>query len=376
MTAYYHSLADDLRRRIESGEYEVDEQLPSEARLAIHYRVSVPTIRVALDVLQAEGRVEKFHGRGNFVRRPRERIVYGSAGHAVGRRPAESPPLRVGVEVRTVSATDDLSALLQVHRGTLLTEFEYVSVLGTSVRGLARLYVPRKVAKLKGPVADPTPWGDEVRSLLAAAGVHVASTVERVASRLPNLEERKLFRSTAPVLSVERTSTDFSGRIVEGALLALPGDRAEAVFSTPSAHRGHGEDRVPANRNDEGSELRLLPWATPDDKPCFLSTGDGQGVMSRYADRVEASQVTFGAAILDDAERLIADPEASDIQLRIALKETADSLSDVMRVAASRGARLPSPHPADPEYENTEPGRAAPTPDMTDAPPTLRRIER
>ncbi|PNE35405.1 hypothetical protein AF335_03445 [Streptomyces eurocidicus] len=232
MAAYYHSIADDLRRRIECAEYVVDEPLPSEAKLAIRYRVSVPTIRIALEVLQAEGRVEKLHGRGNFVRRPEERAVYGSAGHAVGRRAAESPPMQVSAEVRTVSATDGLSALLQVRRGALLTEFEYVSVLGTSVRGLARLYVPQRVVKLKGPVVDPSPWGDEVRSLLAEAGVHVASTVDRVASRLPSTEERKVFRSAAPVLAVERTSTDFSGQIVEGALLALPGDRAEAVFTT------------------------------------------------------------------------------------------------------------------------------------------------
>ncbi|MCD9144342.1 GntR family transcriptional regulator [Streptomyces albireticuli] len=240
MTAYYHSLADDLRRRIESGEYVVDEPLPSEAKLAVHYRVSVPTIRIALTVLQAEGRVEKLHGRGNFVRRHGERTVYGSAGHVVGRRPAESPPLRVTVEVRVVSATDDLSTLLQVRRGALLTEFEYVSFLGASVRGLVRLYVPQRVVKLKGPVVDPSPWGDEVRALLAAAGVHVASTVERVVSRPPSTEERKVFRSTAPVLAIERTSTDLSGRIVEGAFLALPGDRAEAVFSTRT-HAEHTE---------------------------------------------------------------------------------------------------------------------------------------
>ena len=31
------------------------------------------------------------------------------------------------------------------------------------------------------------------------------------------------------------------------------------------------------------NELRLLPWTGPDGKPCFLSTDDSSGYMSRLA---------------------------------------------------------------------------------------------
>lgn len=231
MTARYQTLADDLRQRIESRELAAGDPLPAEKKLAAQYRVSVPTVRAALHVLQAEGRVEKFHGRGNFVRRPHERTVYDSRRRSPG-RPAATAPLEVSVEAHRVKATGALASLLQVRRGSPLTEYVYVGYLGASARSLARLYVPHQVAKLGAVGADASPWGDGIRDLLAAAGVRVASTVERVASRLPSAEEREILRSTAPVLAMERTAVDADGRVVEVALLVLPGDRAEAVFST------------------------------------------------------------------------------------------------------------------------------------------------
>ena len=35
------------------------------------------------------------------------------------------------------------------------------------------------------------------------------------------------------------------------------------------------------------NELRLLPWSGPGDKPCYLSTDDPDGYMSRLADGIQ-----------------------------------------------------------------------------------------
>ncbi|MEU8551840.1 GntR family transcriptional regulator [Streptomyces roseoverticillatus] len=242
MAGRYQTIAEDLRRLIAAGNWRAGEQLPAETELASLYRASRPTLRSALDLLQAEGLVEKFHGRGNFVRRPGDRTVYDSARHTSDRPPAPCSALRVSVEVRRVKASAGVASLLQIRAGSPLTEYEYVSSVGISVRSVARLYVPHKVAKLGRPEAPLSLWGDNVRELLTAAGVHVASSVERVTSRLPSAKERELFRSPAPVLVVERTSRDVTGQVVEWALLLLPGDRAEVLFTT----RTHVENREEA----------------------------------------------------------------------------------------------------------------------------------
>ncbi|MFJ9211045.1 UTRA domain-containing protein [Streptomyces sp. NPDC102264] len=62
------------------------------------------------------------------------------------------------------------------------------------------------------------------------------ATAERVTARFPTAwEAHTLHISTrAPVLAVERTSTDASDRVVEAALLVLPGDRTDALFTKRS----------------------------------------------------------------------------------------------------------------------------------------------
>jgi hypothetical protein len=39
------------------------------------------------------------------------------------------------------------------------------------------------------------------------------------------------------------------------------------------------------------NELRLLPWSGPEGKPCYLSTDDQNGYMSRLADNIESVQL-------------------------------------------------------------------------------------
>ncbi|MCF6523088.1 hypothetical protein HOY81_08265 [Streptomyces sp. JJ36] len=94
---------------------------------------------------------------------------------------------------------------------------------------------------------------------------------------------------------------------------------------------------------DRGSALRLLPWATPDGRPCFLSTDDDAGLLSSLADAVEEEQMRDGAVALTEAEAVLDDPAAGSLTLRLALKRTGGALGDVLRIADSRGGRLPVP---------------------------------
>ncbi|OKH88479.1 hypothetical protein [Streptomyces uncialis] len=90
------------------------------------------------------------------------------------------------------------------------------------------------------------------------------------------------------------------------------------------------------------NELRLLPWSGPEGKPCFLSTDDGAGFLSRLADTTEASQLSTGAEVLKRAVNVLADGEVAPEELRPVMAELIGSLRDVLRVAESRGHRLPA----------------------------------
>jgi DNA-binding transcriptional MocR family regulator len=67
--ARYHEIADDLRTRIQNGEWQVGDKLPGIAALQTYYRVeqSLGTIRKAQQLLVADGMLRTEQGLGAFV---------------------------------------------------------------------------------------------------------------------------------------------------------------------------------------------------------------------------------------------------------------------------------------------------------------------
>lgn len=63
----YKSVADDLLKVIDSGEYGAGDRLPAERELAAEYNVSRPTMREAMIALEIAGRVEVRKGSGVYV---------------------------------------------------------------------------------------------------------------------------------------------------------------------------------------------------------------------------------------------------------------------------------------------------------------------
>ncbi|MBC9726738.1 hypothetical protein [Streptomyces sp. TRM68367] len=81
---------------------------------------------------------------------------------------------------------------------------------------------------------------------------------------------------------------------------------------------------------------RLLPWTGEGRKPCYLVT-DGTGYLARLADIVEAVQLDMADELLGHADDLLADRRATPDQLRFLLARMSEALTDVRRIAVSRG---------------------------------------
>ncbi|MBE9498471.1 hypothetical protein ITI46_31870 [Streptomyces oryzae] len=95
-------------------------------------------------------------------------------------------------------------------------------------------------------------------------------------------------------------------------------------------------------------ELRLLPWASDNGNPCYLN-GSADSAMAMYADEVEEAQLEDGDDALKWAVQVLDEVEVNteDDDRTKALKVAAAALSNALRVADSRGARLPG-------YESSE----------------------
>ncbi|MFJ1972791.1 hypothetical protein ACIO93_29405 [Streptomyces sp. NPDC087903] len=90
--------------------------------------------------------------------------------------------------------------------------------------------------------------------------------------------------------------------------------------------------------HDRTPEVRLLPWAGPEGKPCFLFTDDQAGPVSRLADATESIQLGMGGQLLAHAHDMLSDIPPSD--LRFLAERLTESLHDALRIAESRGRRL------------------------------------
>jgi hypothetical protein len=100
------------------------------------------------------------------------------------------------------------------------------------------------------------------------------------------------------------------------------------------------------------TDARLLPWTGSGGKPCYL-VSDGTGHVSRVADTVESVQLGMADDLLDHvADMLDDDRRVTYAQLRFLLARMSEALTDVLRIAESRGARLPMPLREESEYND------------------------
>ncbi|MFI7091840.1 hypothetical protein [Streptomyces lydicus] len=108
----------------------------------------------------------------------------------------------------------------------------------------------------------------------------------------------------------------------------------EPPGSELSAPSEHSEEPEEAERS--AAHMRLLPWSTPDDRPCFLITDGEGGPVSDLADGIEEMQLDIGEELLRHARKMHADAKVPDREFRYLSRRLAEALGDALRVARNR----------------------------------------
>ncbi|GAA2317550.1 GntR family transcriptional regulator [Streptomyces kunmingensis] len=253
----YERIADELRGRIRGGQYGPGDRLPSEAELVRSSGRSGPTVQQALRVLQSEGLIEKRHGVGTFVRRPRTPVLRDNKRHQWEKNRARAPEAQrlatgaterdTGLEVddlvfrasyRELEAVPEVAEAMGVAEGTPLVERTYRTRYGAERApfALATSYLIRSLVASNPDLLDETkePWPGGTMNQLHTVGIEIARVDERVTARPPTSEEAGelgLPPGTA-VLVLRKTCYDTEDRAVEMSVVTLPGDRTEMLFTT------------------------------------------------------------------------------------------------------------------------------------------------
>ena len=220
-TIRYRDIADDLRRRVDDGEFHSGRLLPSESELSGSYSASRVTIRKALEALRGEGLVDAKQGSGWFVvgrpvRQPLARLATIEAQLEAEGRQSE----RKILEFAFVPAPDHVAAVLGEGR---VLEVRRVNLADGEPFARVTVWCPEALgAKLSRHQVEQHSFYDLLPIALGGA----TQTIGADAASAADAEVLQVSEG-APVLMCHRVTSDEHGRHVLMGEYVFPAHRTE-----------------------------------------------------------------------------------------------------------------------------------------------------
>ncbi|WP_406468179.1 GntR family transcriptional regulator [Streptomyces sp. NBC_01594] len=209
----YYQLSQQLEAAIEQGRLAPGSLLGNEIELAARLGLSRPTVRQAIQSLVDKGLMVRRRGVGtqvvhSQVKRPLELSSLYDDLEAAGQRPAT----RV-LGNRIEPATARIAAALGVPEGTDVHLVERLRSAHDEPMALLRNHVPAGLVDLGTERLEAT----GLYRIMRSAGITLHSARQSVGARLATAEEAAQLAEPegAPLLTMERTTYDDTGRAVE-----------------------------------------------------------------------------------------------------------------------------------------------------------------
>lgn len=245
----YRQIAEDLRRRIESGEFAPGSKLPTELELRESYdNTSRNTIRDAVGWLSRRGLVAAYPGRGTFVVEKLTPFIVPMAGGSEalgaeegaafvktvedqGAKPHVGDPR---VEIR--NAGDDLARELDVGKGAPVVSRHQERFIDGKPSSLQTSFYPMEFVQ-RGAVDLLQARGIEggvTEYLKEKLGILATGRRDRITIRPPDSSEAAFFRlqdvGTVLVVVVRRTVYASGGKPIRFTVTVYPADRNHFVI--------------------------------------------------------------------------------------------------------------------------------------------------
>lgn len=202
--------------------------LASERELAQQLGVSRPTVRAALDQLTQDGLLVRQRGRGTFTS-PHKVTQELAAGMAAP--PAEGDWTSWVVSFDVAPALPATAARLELDPGDQVLRVTRVRLVDGEPIAIERLELPASI--VPGITPPDLESGNFYQLLRARFGVSVLEAVQSIEPSFTNPEQAELLDVPvySPLLSIERTTRDTTGRIVEVTRSVYRGDRYRITSS-------------------------------------------------------------------------------------------------------------------------------------------------
>lgn len=209
----YFQLSQQLESAIERGELAPGQLLGNEIELASRLGLSRPTVRQAIQALVDKGLLVRRRGIGtqvvhSQVRRPLELSSLYDDLEAAGQRPST----RV-LRLTTTEASTEVAAALNLAEGTEVWQVERLRMAHAEPIARLRNHLPVDRVPLRSEELEQT----GLYRLMRSGGITLHSARQAVGARPASAEEAALLEEPpgAPLLTMERTTFDDTGRVVE-----------------------------------------------------------------------------------------------------------------------------------------------------------------
>jgi len=240
----YHQLKCTLIEAIDSGQWQSDQQLPNETKLAENFGVSKITVRQALQELADLGYVRREQGRGTFVSKPKldhgpRELASFTEEMRRHRRVASS---RV-IESFETEANDRVAEALRLRLNEPVFTLKRLRMADGEPLGIQTAYIPLALAPdLAGDDLGNVSLYEHLRTKYGLQPSRARETYFSVPAE-PAAAELLGIPSGAPVFAVERVTFLPRGKPFEFVESIMRGDRYSIILELMAKPvRGTGHD--------------------------------------------------------------------------------------------------------------------------------------
>ncbi|NSW91085.1 MAG: GntR family transcriptional regulator [Firmicutes bacterium] len=233
----YCQLKSIIIRKIENGEYQEDEKIPSELELCQEYNISRPTVRQAITELANNGYLYKVRGKGTFVAKTKKRIdIKDYSGFTPSILDCQSPENRIIINTRIIkdSELEKLRSIFNIpvaqYSRVEFAEAIYQTKNGSDIYSINISYIPLSL------------FPNIINSILSCHASHeilkgkyplvpekTKSTLEVIYS---NQEDTRYLQiqTGQPLIKIENMIFSKSGQLVEYVTTKYRADKCRLIF--------------------------------------------------------------------------------------------------------------------------------------------------
>jgi GntR family transcriptional regulator, N-acetylglucosamine utilization regulator len=222
----HSQLRSAIDRKIESGEWTPESQVPSERELCEQFQVSRITVRQALHQLVTDGRLIRIHGRGTYVATsPLKKQLLPLVGFSEDMAARGQRPGARVLRFESANASLAVAQALRLAAGESVLVLRRLRLANGRPMALETVYLPEQL--LPGLLDESLEDRSLYQLLRQKYTIRPARAVQQwQAVPCPGADAKLLdVRKGSPVLQIQRTTFDSEGRPFEYLESFFRGDR-------------------------------------------------------------------------------------------------------------------------------------------------------